>query len=244
MIASPPAISPPPRGGLRQRLFKNIRYVEYDVALGFFKGCNRILDVGCGTGTFLAHAPGRVVGIDGNPECVDVCRAKGLDVTVGNALDIPYPDDSFDGAYCSHVMHVFLPAQAFQLMTELARVVRPGGVIVIATAPFRKTLYFEPADVRPYPPQAIRAMFTKPDPSGVRAPTLHGLPPMRDEAIWFRRTPLVQFTGPRSDRAQSLANKLNHAQYSLFLRKYWAYDAYLIKIRNLKPSGSPREATR
>src|SRR5213596_1405062 len=61
------------------------RRTETKVALQFLKGCNRILDVGCGTGNFLQLASERIVGVDYNPECVHICRAKGLAAREGNA---------------------------------------------------------------------------------------------------------------------------------------------------------------
>ena len=210
----------------------DLRAVEYHHAMKFFAGCNSILDVGCGTGSFLELAPERIIGIDANPDCVAICQQKGLRVTLGDALNIPHEANSFDAAYCSHVMQVFTPSQAKQLMNELARVVKPEGIVCITTIPFYKRLYFEPADIRPYPPFALRAMFSKPSKDGISAPTMTGFPEMQDEDIWLRRPSLIEFTGPSSKKAEAIAALLNDLQYALYLRKYWSFTGYIMKIRN------------
>jgi cyclopropane fatty-acyl-phospholipid synthase-like methyltransferase len=69
---------------------------------------SRVLDVGCGIGgpaRYLAHRYGcRVDGIDLTPELVETGRvltercelADGVVLQVGNALELPYPDQTFD----------------------------------------------------------------------------------------------------------------------------------------------------
>lgn len=101
-----------------------------------------VLEVGCGNGVFLprlaeAVGPtGRVVGIDHAQAFVDEARAKvaglGLNgsvaVELGDVYHLPFDDGSFDAAHCERVlMHLENPTEALR---EMARVVRPGGVIV------------------------------------------------------------------------------------------------------------------
>jgi SAM-dependent methyltransferase len=103
-----------------------------------------VLEVGCGSGVFLpllasAVAPtGRVVGLDHAPTMVAQARARvataGLDAVVtveaGDAYHLPFADDSFDAAHCERVlMHLDDPTA---VLREMARVVRPGGRIVVA----------------------------------------------------------------------------------------------------------------
>jgi SAM-dependent methyltransferase len=174
------------------------------------------------------------VGTDLNPDCVDVCLKRGLNVTLGNALDIPFQENRFDGVYCSHVMQVFTSSQAATLIKELSRVVEPEGLIVIATIPMHERLFYDPGDVRPYPPQALRGMFAKANKDGHSAPTVRELPPLVEEFIWMRRPPLFDLNLQGNRTMYVLGQFLNQVQYFFYFRKYWAFNGYIMALRNIK----------
>jgi ubiquinone/menaquinone biosynthesis C-methylase UbiE len=97
----------------------------------------RILDVGCGTGAgtlFLAREfpQARVRGVDLSEEMIHAAVAKvGLDpegrvaFKVGDASALPYSEDSFD-----LVAQLNMPP----FFAELARVLRPGGQVIVASS--------------------------------------------------------------------------------------------------------------
>ena len=58
-----------------------------------------------------------------------VTMAPGLALAVADGRSLPYPDESFDVAHCSLVLHHLEPADAVALLREMARVAR-GGVVV------------------------------------------------------------------------------------------------------------------
>lgn len=101
----------------------------------------RILDVGTGTGVLVhALAPlvgdkGEVVGIDLSQIMIDEAnsrapQAKGnLRFEKGDAMALPYKDNSFDGAMSSIVFQ-HLPEPCIAL-SEMVRVTAPGGVVTI-----------------------------------------------------------------------------------------------------------------
>jgi len=130
------------------KLIGNYRKIEYQKALKFLKECDSILDVGCGRGRFLEllnkNKKKEIVGIDLNPDLIKICLEKRLDVHFGDALNIPFEESRFDGVYCSHLMHVFAPSQAFTLLKELIRVVKPNGIIAITTVPMYSRLFSIP----------------------------------------------------------------------------------------------------
>jgi SAM-dependent methyltransferase len=214
------------------------RDIEYKQALKFFKECDRVLDVGCGTGGFLElleqEGKKEVIGIDFNPECVDVCLKRELNAKIGDALDIPFEDNRFDGAYCSHVMHVFNSSQAITLIKEMSRVVRPNGIIAITTVPMYERFFFDAADVRPWPPAAIRNMLAKPKIEGHVAPTISGLPPLTEIGIWLRRPALFSFNFQGSRTTAAASQLINQLQYFFYLRKYWNFNGYIMALRNTK----------
>ena len=97
----------------------------------------RVLDVGVGPGFLAAEMVGEV-GADGVVAGIDVSEtmlalAKGRDAAielrVGSAGSIPYPDASFDVAVSTQVLEYVADIPA--ALAELRRVVRPGGRILI-----------------------------------------------------------------------------------------------------------------
>ncbi|MEC8153315.1 MAG: methyltransferase domain-containing protein [Pseudomonadota bacterium] len=115
-------------------------------ALGATSGL-RVLDIGCGIGgpaRFMASTFGcRVTGIDltadyvavGNQLSAMVGLAEAVTLQQASALDLPFSDGStgdgagFDAAYVMHVgMNI---ADKPRMMAEAARVLRPGGKLVV-----------------------------------------------------------------------------------------------------------------
>ncbi|MEJ2862128.1 class I SAM-dependent methyltransferase [Actinomycetospora flava] len=94
-----------------------------------------VLDAACGTGRWAAYLAGRghsVTGVDQSPAMLDLARAKLPDARfeLGDLSALPLPDASVDAAVCAlALVHVADPAVA---IGELARVVRPGGRVVIS----------------------------------------------------------------------------------------------------------------
>jgi SAM-dependent methyltransferase len=98
----------------------------------------RWLEAACGPGVVaraLAPRAGSVRGVDLTPAMVELARreAAGLEnvsFTVGDATALADADGSYDGALARFTLHhVPVPAR---LVEELARVVRPGGAVVLA----------------------------------------------------------------------------------------------------------------
>jgi ubiquinone/menaquinone biosynthesis C-methylase UbiE len=98
---------------------------------------DRILDLGCGTGTLLENlltvAPeAEMFGLDPCAEMLNVARQKlpaSIDLKLGNATNIPFSRDSFDVLVSTSAFHYFRqPEQAVQ---EMKRVLKPGGHLII-----------------------------------------------------------------------------------------------------------------
>lgn len=100
-----------------------------------------VLDVGSGLGGPARYLASRydcsVTGIDLSSAFVDVARmlsdrcdvSEQVTFVEGNALDMPFPDESFDHAWTIHVaMNI---ADRHGLYTEVHRVLKPGGLFAI-----------------------------------------------------------------------------------------------------------------
>ena len=104
--------------------------LEVDLVRRYGEGRD-VLEVGCGTGLLLARFAGfarRAKGIDLSEGMLARARERGLDVTVGSAADLPFPDASFDVA-CSFKVLAHVPPIE-RALGEMARVVRPGGHVL------------------------------------------------------------------------------------------------------------------
>ena len=94
----------------------------------------RVVDVGCGPGALTAElvarvGPEAVAAIDPSDAFVDAMRERhpGVDVRQAAAEDLPFEDRAFDAALAQLVVHFMTDPVAG--LHEMARVVRPGGVV-------------------------------------------------------------------------------------------------------------------
>jgi len=122
-------------GGLDRR-WRRLAAAAADVSLG-----SRALDVCTGTGDLafeLARrvgAPGAVTGVDFSEQMLERARAKGatngssVDFQQADALELPFPDDAFDAATVAFGARNL--ADLDRGLAEMARVVRPGGTVVV-----------------------------------------------------------------------------------------------------------------
>lgn len=96
----------------------------------------RVLDAGCGAGRmsrYLADRGARVDGVDLSPGMVAMARRDHPDLTFGVASlsDLPFSDARFDGVLLWYsVIHTPPPGQP-RIFAEAARVLRPGGHVLV-----------------------------------------------------------------------------------------------------------------
>jgi SAM-dependent methyltransferase len=112
------------------------------------------LEVGCGTGVVTRElAPrlgaARVVGLDLDVDMLAFARRQGGDVAYvhGDAHALPFPDAVFDVVVC-HYLLLWLtdPARGVR---EMARVARPGGVVLACAEPDYGGRVDHPAELAP-----------------------------------------------------------------------------------------------
>jgi 2-polyprenyl-3-methyl-5-hydroxy-6-metoxy-1,4-benzoquinol methylase len=109
-------------------------------ALAREAGGSRLLDYGCGDGTFLALTGGTfaaAVGADVDEKQLADCRARfgataGLTFVHTSALDQPEHDGAYDTVMCMEVLEHCPEAERVRVLDALRRLTAPGGRIVIS----------------------------------------------------------------------------------------------------------------
>jgi ubiquinone/menaquinone biosynthesis C-methylase UbiE len=96
-----------------------------------------VLDVGTGEADLPIAFAGRgwkTTAVDTNPQVLAVARRAAephalVDVRAADAHTLPFPDDAFDVAHCSLLIHHLAPAEAVVVLREMRRVARLGVVV-------------------------------------------------------------------------------------------------------------------
>lgn len=150
----------------------------------------KVLDVGCGTGGFareIARTTGApVTGLERSAAFLDHARTAGGDVewVQGDAEELPFADASFDRLLLSLVLHQL--ARPERAVAEAARVLRPGGIVLVRT--------IAPADVAERVPERYLP--------SVAAADSARLPELATIEGWLRAGGLTQV-----DRSRHVRNK-------------------------------------
>jgi acetyltransferase-like isoleucine patch superfamily enzyme/SAM-dependent methyltransferase len=97
-----------------------------------------VLDVGCGEGlitAMLAKKAANVVGCDYSKEAVQIARQRcpNVEFVCCNSTNLPFADGSFGKVTLSDVAEHLMPVQFIKTIENIHRVLRPAGVLVLAT---------------------------------------------------------------------------------------------------------------
>lgn len=106
---------------------------------------DRVLDVGCGSGVVAAEIAASGVrsclGLDGNSEAIGFARRQfarpNLSFQQRLVDELDLPDGSFDAVCCFELIEHIYPDQGVALLRSLARLVRPGGRLLLTTPNYR-----------------------------------------------------------------------------------------------------------
>ena len=100
----------------------------------------KLLDVGCGTGHFLREVKANyprlhVTGLDLSAHYLAVARRElrswsRAPLVVGAAEAMPFADGQFDAITCIYLFHELPPGVRWAVVSEIRRVLRPGGMVV------------------------------------------------------------------------------------------------------------------
>ena len=106
------------------------------------KEAKNVLDVGCGSGIVTRDiarlTKGKVIGIDGSPDMINVASDvlkdyKNVELKVSPAENLPFDDDTFDIVACNLLLMWADNPQ--KVVVEMARVTKPGGRVLASLEP-------------------------------------------------------------------------------------------------------------
>lgn len=144
---------------IRERLAVYLPYLS-----GFAEDATaRVVDVGCGRGEWLALLRDHSIdasGVDSNSAMIDSCRASGLSVDYGDAIDyLRQQDEASIAAITGFHIIEHLPFETLIALFDAAlRALRPGGLVIFETPnPENLTVgacnfYYDPTHRHPIPP--------------------------------------------------------------------------------------------
>lgn len=95
----------------------------------------QVLEVGCGWGEFAARirdeVTANVVAVDISPRMVELAKERGINASLGDVCALPFDDGAFDCVVANWML--YHASDIDRAVSELARVLRPGGRLVAAT---------------------------------------------------------------------------------------------------------------
>lgn len=115
--------------------FSKTRYKIWPCVSNFINSIpmsETILEIGCGNGKNMIR-PTTMTGIDMCYTFVDICKYKGLNVIYGDALNLPFADNTFDNTMCVAVIHhLSTKERRSKVIEEAIRVTKPNGLMFIS----------------------------------------------------------------------------------------------------------------
>jgi ubiquinone/menaquinone biosynthesis C-methylase UbiE len=133
-----PLYNPLLRYFLREQSWKSALVNQAHIA-----EAQKILDLGCGTGTLVLNIKDQfpavdIYGLDGDAQILEIARQKAeqqhLSVSFDHGLSdaLPYPDATFDRVLCSLMLHHLTYEQKLKTAQEVYRSLKAGGEFHIA----------------------------------------------------------------------------------------------------------------
>jgi tRNA (uracil-5-)-methyltransferase TRM9 len=116
----------------RKEIWEELKFLFGDLKEG-----EKVLDLGCGNGRWYKVFKEKKVdyfGIDNSEKLIEIAKEKFPDAKffVGDALNLPFPDDFFDKVYSIALLH-HIPSEDFRIkvLKEAKRVLKPGGILIL-----------------------------------------------------------------------------------------------------------------
>ena len=191
-----------------------------------FAGASDVVDVGCGRGELLdalRDSGVSVRGVDISPAMVEICRGRGFDVELGDAVGYvaKQPDSSLGGLIAIQVVEHFTPAYLTRFLEAAYLALKPGAPIVLETInpncwmAFFETYIRDLTHQQPLHPETLRLLVQASGFSNVDVQFRS--PVSEDDRLTRVELPSDFFSpgvAPVVDAINDHANKLNRRLFS------------------------------
>jgi SAM-dependent methyltransferase len=143
---------------IKEKVEKHNKFVQDDIWKNLSK-CKKVLDIGCGGGRFLKHAPPGIEaeGIEIIDSEIEKCNKKGLKVKKCDITkELIFKKESFDGATMFHVIeHLSDPVSVLE---KTKKILKKDGIFLIITPNFAvnyRHFYDDPTHKKPFTKQSL-----------------------------------------------------------------------------------------
>ena len=200
----------------------------------------RILDAGCGTGRFLHECGGQweeaqTFGCDLSADGLRFAARRGLKrLGVANVTSLPFASGAFDVVFCADVLQHLSAANAKEALGQFARLLRPGGILIVRAAARRGIggkKHRDSGDYQQWEPEKLRAAVEGQGFEIVFLSRVNWLP-----SVWADLKAFLQ-PAPKGDAGLSLEPAAAKHWKSRLMTSYWRKERRLILSRGWRPSG-------
>jgi len=125
-----------------------------------------IVDLGSGNGEFgtcgdICSKYDNFYLLDGNVQTVHELRAKFRNVIKYTAPGpLPFKNGSVSYVHCSHFIEHLFPKELYNLLEEVDRVLKFGGILAVSAPLLYEDFYYDLSHIRPYYPQTLMRYLT------------------------------------------------------------------------------------
>jgi len=122
------------------RLFSELEFEQFELALGYLSGAARILELGCGTGRFSEYVASRgyhILATDPSSDMIQIAAQKcseldNIQFKQEEGGHLSFPDATFDFVFAIRVLNQTRSEEyALRMIGEMIRVTRSGGLVLL-----------------------------------------------------------------------------------------------------------------